>query len=367
MRNRVIVGLSGGVDSAVAALMLTEAGWDVECLFMKNWEEDDPNPACSSEEDYVMALQVAETLGLPLHTVNFVQEYWDRVFTYFLDEYRRGRTPNPDVLCNREIKFKAFLDYALTLGAEKIATGHYARLIRAAGGTQLWKGVDPGKDQSYFLYMVPQTALERSLFPLGEYTKREVRERARQAGLPNADRKDSTGICFIGERKFSEFLSHYLPAQPGMIETEDHRVVGTHRGLMYYTLGQRQGLGIGGGHGKEGLAWYVVRKDVERNVLVVAQGQRNPALYSRGLEATQLYWINGEPVGHEMEVTAKIRYRQPDQNAVLIRVGEDRIRLEFEEPQFAVAPGQAVVIYQGERCLGGATIERALRPVREVA
>ncbi|MFQ6614633.1 MAG: tRNA 2-thiouridine(34) synthase MnmA, partial [Fidelibacterota bacterium] len=249
LKGKVVVGMSGGVDSAVAALRLKETGWDVQCIFMKNWEDDTAYPGCSSEEDYLDALQAAEVLGVPLHSVNFSREYWDRVFTYFLEEYRAGRTPNPDVLCNREIKFKVFLDFAIRLGADRIATGHYARIQEHDGRFSLLKGVDESKDQSYFLYLLGQEALSRTLFPLGEMTKSRVRAIAREAGLPNADRKDSTGICFIGERKFRDFLETYIPAQPGNIVTEEGTPVGRHKGLMYYTLGQRQGLGIGGGHG----------------------------------------------------------------------------------------------------------------------
>jgi len=350
--------MSGGVDSAVAALLLRETGWDVQCIFMKNWEEN--SPGCSSEEDYLDALQAAEVLGLPLHSVNFSQEYWDRVFTYFLDEYQAGRTPNPDVLCNREIKFKVFLDFALKLGAEKIATGHYARIHEHDGHYSLLKGVDASKDQSYFLYLLGQNALSKAIFPLGELTKAKVRAIAEEAGLPNAHRKDSTGICFIGERKFRDFLENYLPAQPGDILTQEGTVVGRHKGLMYYTLGQRQGLGIGGGHGAEELPWYVAEKRIADNTLVVVQGQKNPALYSQDLTADEVHWIGHQPPEPGLRITAKIRYRQPDQPCQITEITDNRLKVSFEQPQFAVAPGQSVVFYDREACLGGAIIERAI-------
>ncbi len=359
MNPKVVVGMSGGVDSAVAALLLKEQGVDVQCIFMKNWEEDSPNPGCSSEEDYLDALQAAEVLDLPLHSVNFSQDYWDRVFTYFLEEYRAGRTPNPDVLCNREIKFKVFLDFALKLGAEKIATGHYARIREQKGRYQLLKGRDASKDQSYFLYLLGQDALRRAWFPLGELTKAEVRTIAREAGLPNAAKKDSTGICFIGERKFRDFMENYIPARPGDIVSQDGKTIGRHRGLMYYTLGQRQGLGIGGGHGQEELPWYVAEKRVEDNTLVVVQGQKNPALYSQGLTANQVHWIGGEAPESDVTITAKIRYRQKDQRCRIVNDEGGRLDIEFETPQFAVAPGQSIVFYHGDICLGGAIIERA--------
>ena len=285
----IMVGLSGGVDSAVAALLLQQQGYRVSGLFMKNWEDDDDDGYCAAHEDLKVATQVCEQLKIPLHTVNFASEYWDRVFAYFLHEYAAGRTPNPDVLCNKEIKFKAFLDHALGLGADAIATGHYARIRQQDGGFQLLQGRDSNKDQSYFLYPLTQSALARSYFPLGELEKSAVREIARMAGLPNAERKDSTGICFIGERHFKSFLQRYLPAQPGSMRTLDGHTLGQHDGLMYYTIGQRQGLGIGGA----GEAWYVVDKDVEHNILYVAQGHDHPALFHQGLIAQDLLWIAG--------------------------------------------------------------------------
>ncbi len=362
MGPKIVVGMSGGVDSAVAAMLLKEQGYDVQCIFMKNWEDEADNPACSSEADYVDALQAAEVLDLPLHSVNFSKEYWENVFTYFLDEYRAGRTPNPDVLCNREIKFKVFLDYALKLGADKIATGHYARVRENGNSVQLLKGKDTGKDQSYFLYLLTQKALQKVLFPLGDLTKPEVRALAQKAGLPNAKKKDSTGICFIGERKFSEFLATYIPAKPGDIVDMDGKIFGHHNGLMFYTLGQRQGLGIGGKKGAPELPWYVAEKRLDKNELVVVQGQKNPALYSTGLAANQVHWIEGSPPKIDQEYTAKVRYRQSDQTCRIIKQNESGIEIEFAEPQFAVAPGQSVVLYRDDVCLGGAIIEKAATP-----
>jgi len=352
---KVVVGISGGVDSAVAALQLKRQGHDVTGVFMKNWEEDDTATRCTAAEDLEAARAVCDRLSIPLRTVNFATEYWDRVFAYFLDEHRAGRTPNPDVLCNKEIKFTAFLAHALDLGADAIATGHYARIEKEAGTAHLCKARDTEKDQSYFLYLLDQPALMRAQFPIGELAKPEVRALARDAGLPNAERRDSTGICFIGERDFKSFLARYLPAQPGEIRSVDGERVGTHDGLMYYTIGQRQGMGVGG----PGEAWYVVRKDLARNTLIVAQGGDHPALYSEGLEAKDLHWISNSPVA-SFNCVAKTRYRQPDQRCAVSLAPGGTAQVVFEQPQRAITPGQSVVFYEGERCLGGGLIVRPL-------
>ena len=352
---KIIVGISGGVDSAVAALLLKRAGHDVTGLFMKNWEEDDDSGHCGAEDDLKTARAVCEHLDIPLRTVNFATEYWERVFSYFLSEYRAGRTPNPDVLCNKEIKFKAFLEHALTLGADKIATGHYARAVHDGGRHRLLKARDTNKDQSYFLYLLGQEALAHALFPIGELTKPEVRRLAQEAGLPNHDRHDSTGICFIGERDFKSFLARYLPAQPGEMRTLAGVPKGRHDGVMYYTIGQRHGLGIGGG----GEAWYVVAKDIGRNILYVEQGEHHPALYSGALIAGQLHWIGAAPPSWPRKLRAKTRYRQPDQDCLVEARGEN-LRVAFDRPQRAITPGQSVVLYDGEECLGGGVIEAAL-------
>ncbi len=354
---RIIVGLSGGVDSSVAALLLKQQGYAVEGLFMKNWEEDDRAGYCGAAEDLKDARSVAASLGIPLQAVNFATEYWDGVFTHFLEEYKAGRTPNPDVLCNREIKFKAFLDYALDHGAEAIATGHYARVRCVEGNYQLLKGLDPGKDQSYFLYTLGQKQLRHSLFPVGELQKSEVRRLAEEHGLVTFDKKDSTGICFIGERRFKEFLSRFLPAQPGEMRTPEGTLIGQHDGLMYYTLGQRQGLGIGGRQDSSDEPWYVVGKELENNILLVAQGHDHPALFSWGLIANQLHWVQDHAPGGALACKAKTRYRQPDQTCTLERLEGGRCRVSFEQPQRAVTPGQSVVFYDGEVCLGGGIIE----------
>jgi tRNA-specific 2-thiouridylase len=357
---RVIVGLSGGVDSSVAALSLLEQGYAVEAVFMKNWEEDDHEEYCAAAADLADARAVAERLGIPLHAVNFSADYWDRVFEHFLAEYRAGRTPNPDVLCNREIKFSAFLDHARDLGGTHIATGHYARLARSGDRIRLLKGADAGKDQSYFLHALTQQQLAHALFPLGELTKAAVRERARSAALPTHDKKDSTGICFIGERRFADFLRRYLPARPGAIETPDGEVIGEHPGLMYYTIGQRHGLGIGGIRGKDELPWYVADKDLARNVLIVVAGHDHPMLLSTALEAGQLTWCAGRAPALPLRCRAKIRYRQADQGCHVESLGPDRCRVVFDRPQRAIAPGQSVVFYDGAECLGGGVMERAL-------
>ena len=358
-RKRIVVGMSGGVDSSVAALLLKQQGHDVVGLFMKNWEDDDSGEYCSSRQDLIDAVAVAERIGIEIDAVNFSAEYKERVFTEFLAEYQAGRTPNPDVLCNAEIKFRAFLDHALGMGADYIATGHYAQLREVDGVHQLLKAEDGSKDQSYFLYRLNQQQLARTLFPLGGLYKREVREIARREGLANHDKRDSTGICFIGERPFREFLSRYLPADPGHIYSLDGRLVGRHMGLMFYTIGQRQGLGIGGQRDGEGDAWYVVDKDLKRNRLLVAQGRENRALYSNRLTAVNLNWISGtEPPCHWV-YGAKTRYRQKDAPCTIVEVGGARCVIDFAEPQWAVTPGQSVVVYESRVCLGGGIIESA--------
>lgn len=357
---KIIVGMSGGVDSSVAALLLKQQGYDVEGLFMKNWEEDDTADYCPAKEDMLDAMAVCEKIGIKLHLCNFSREYWDRVFEHFLDEYRAGRTPNPDILCNKEIKFRAFLDYALDLGAEAIATGHYARLRRDEHGSHLLKGVDEGKDQTYFLHALNQYQLDHTLFPVGELEKTEVRRIAEENGFVTAKKKDSTGICFIGERKFSDFLQTYLPAQPGDIETPDGQVIGRHHGLMYYTIGQRQGLGIGGLKDFPEIPWFVADKDLERNVLIAVQGGDHPLLLKRRLMASQLHWISGTAPEFPHACRAKIRYRQSDQPCTITGMENGLAEVVFDDPQRAVTPGQSIVFYQGEECLGGGIIEQAL-------
>lgn len=351
---RVVVGMSGGVDSSVAALELKEAGFEVIGIFMKNWDEQDENGVCTAEQDFDDVRRVCDQIGIPYYTVNFEREYWERVFVYFLEEYKKGRTPNPDVMCNKEIKFKAFLEKALDLEADFLATGHYAQIGREDGWYTLLRGEDANKDQSYFLYTLGQKQLARTLFPIGHLTKEEVRAKARRAGLATANKKDSTGICFIGEKDFKEFLSRYLPAQPGEIRTVDGELKGYHDGLMYHTLGQRKGLGIGGA----GEPWFVVGKDLATNTLIVAQGKDHPMLYTGALRASGLHWVKGEPPADCFECTAKFRYRQPDQK-VTVFVEDGGVRVEFDERQRAITPGQAVVFYQGPVCLGGGTIEEA--------
>ena len=355
---RVIVGMSGGVDSSVSALLLLEQGYQVEGLFMKNWEEDDGTEYCTAREDLADAQAVCDKIGIKLHTANFAAEYWDNVFEHFLAEYKAGRTPNPDILCNREIKFKAFLDYAISLGADMIATGHYVRRRDVDGRCELLKGLDPNKDQSYFLHAVSGEQLGKTLFPVGELEKPEVRVIAEKYGLATAKKKDSTGICFIGERRFSDFLKQYLPAQPGDIETTDGEVIGKHHGLMYHTIGQRQGLGIGGLKDAGDEPWYVLSKDLKRNVLLVGQGNNHPRLFARALHVSDIYWVNPVELDAPLHIAAKVRYRQADQACSLEKTASG-YRVEFDEPQRAVTPGQSVVFYDGEICLGGGVIESA--------
>ena len=352
---RVIVGLSGGVDSAVAALLLKRQGYDVAGLFMKNWEDDDRDGHCAAEEDLREVRRVCDVLQIPLSTVNFATEYWDNVFSAFLAELRAGRTPNPDVLCNREIKFKAFLEHATSLGARYIATGHYAGVAESDGLYRLIKARDRDKDQTYFLHALGQHELSCTLFPLGNLTKTEVRAIARQAGLPNHARKDSTGICFIGERNFRQFVARYLVAQPGSMMTVDGEIKGRHDGLMFYTIGQRHGLGVGG----SGEAWYVVGKDIEHNILYIGQGISHPALYAQGLETGSMHWISGRPPALPLACRAKTRYRQADQDCMIHDLPEGGLRVDFAVAQRAVTPGQSVVFYDGEVCLGGGIIQRA--------
>ena len=360
---KVIVGMSGGVDSSVSAFLLQQAGYQVEGVFMKNWEEDDDAEYCAAAEDLADAQAVADKLGIELHTINFAAEYWDNVFEYFLDEYKAGRTPNPDIMCNKEIKFKAFLEYAAEdLGADYIATGHYVQRRAEADGTyQMIRGLDGNKDQSYFLYTLSHKHIAKTLFPIGHLEKPEVRRIAEAQGLVTHDKKDSTGICFIGERKFSDFLSRYLPAQPGVIKTAEGDVIGEHQGLMYHTLGQRKGLLIGGtkDHGDE--PWYVVDKDVPNNTLIVGQGANHPRLFSQGLIANQLHWVDRKALSVPTVMAVKTRYRQADIACIVTPLDEDRVKVEFDTPQKAVTPGQSAVFYQGDVCLGGGIIESYIR------
>ena len=352
---KIVVGLSGGVDSSVSALLLKQHGFEVEGLFMKNWVDYADESECTVEEDRKDAQSVADKVGIVFHEANFAMEYWDYVFKHFLDEYTAGRTPNPDILCNREIKFKAFLDHAMELGGYLIATGHYARVREFEGKFQLLKGLDNTKDHSYFLYTLGQAQLSRTLFPLGELPKTEVREIAEKAGFINHDKKDSTGICFIGERRFREFLGRYIPAQPGEMRTPEGEKIGEHAGLMYYTLGQRQGLGIGGRKDSSGEPWFVAGKDMEKRILYVVQGEHE-WLYSTKLSAEQLSWVAGEAPVFPCRAKAKTRYRQPDQACVIKQDNNGNIQVEFDEPQRAVTPGQSVVFYQDDVCLGGGII-----------
>ncbi|SDW57106.1 tRNA (5-methylaminomethyl-2-thiouridylate)-methyltransferase [Marinobacter mobilis] len=357
--------MSGGVDSSVAAWLLKSQGYQVEGLFMKNWDEDDGTEYCTAMDDLADAQAVADAMDIPLRTASFAAEYWDRVFEHFLSEYRAGRTPNPDILCNKEVKFRAFLDYAVTLGADYIATGHYTRQRpdpANPGKAQLLKGLDPNKDQSYFLHAVSGDRIARTLFPVGELEKPEVRRIAEEQGFITHDKKDSTGICFIGERKFRDFLKQYIPAQPGNIETPEGHIIGRHQGLMYHTIGQRQGLGIGGLKEFNDDPWYVAGKDLERNILIAVQGKQHPLLFSRGLVSGPIDWVAGRAPAHTFRCKAKTRYRQPDQDCEVSAVaGGDGYRVVFDQPQRAVTPGQSVVFYDGDICLGGGVIEQTWR------
>ena len=356
---KVVIGMSGGVDSSVAALLLKQQGYDVIGVFMKNWDEKDEFGVCTAEQDYEDVRWVCGQIGIPYYTVNFEKQYWDRVFTYFLEEYKKGRTPNPDVMCNKEIKFKAFLEYAMKIGADYLATGHYAQVDFHQGEYRLLRGADDKKDQTYFLNTLGQQQLSKTMFPIGHLPKPRVREIALEAGLKTATKKDSTGICFIGERDFKEFLSHYLPAQPGEIRTLSGEVKGKHEGLMYYTLGQRKGLGIGGEG--QGDPWFVVDKDLEKNILYVIQGSTHPALFSYGLLATDLHWVSDKEKEPVFKCTAKFRYRQADQEVTVHLQEGNTCKVVFDIPQKAITPGQAVVFYQGEACLGGGIIDKAVK------
>ena len=358
-KQKIIIGMSGGVDSSVAALFLLEQGYTVEGLFMKNWEEDDDKDYCAAAVDLRDARGVCATLGIKLHTINFSSEYWDRVFQHFLDEYSAGRTPNPDILCNKEIKFRAFLEHAQTLGAEKIATGHYVRTNIKNNKAQLLRGLDNNKDQSYFLHTLNQHQLSHALFPVGEFDKSSIRKLARENHLVTHNKKDSTGICFIGERRFSTFLEEFLPAKPGEIVSVDGDHIGTHNGLMYYTLGQRKGIGIGGLKNSGEEPWYVVEKDLLNNLLKVAQGQNHPAMLHNTLTFSQLNWIaETEPENlPELNLSAKIRYRQSDQTCNINKLKNEQYEVTFEHSQRAITPGQSIVFYQDEACLGGGVIE----------
>ena len=356
-RKRVVVGMSGGVDSSVTAWRLKEAGLEVIGLFMKNWEDDDDDEYCSTRQDFLDAVAAAETIGIDIQAVNFAAEYKDRVFADFLREYQAGRTPNPDVLCNAEIKFKAFLDHAMTTGADCIATGHYAQLqVTGQGSYELIRAADVSKDQTYFLHRLNQSQLARTIFPIGDLPKTKVREIAQSIGLPNAAKKDSTGICFIGERPFRDFLNRYLPTSPGPMKTPSGRTVGKHMGLAFYTLGQRKGLGIGGDKAGDGSPWFVIQKDLTNNTLIVDQGHDAPGLLSHTLSAIDAAWVSGKAPDDDGQLSAKTRYRQPDAACHLQSADATSFALDFDEAQWAVTPGQSAVIYRGPVCLGGGII-----------
>ena len=353
----VVIGMSGGVDSAVSAYLLKKAGFEVIGLFMKNWEDDDDTEYCSSRQDFLDAASAADVIGIDLEAVNFAKEYKERVFADFLREYSAGRTPNPDVLCNAEIKFNAFLDHAMAMGADHIATGHYARVRETERGFELLRGTDGTKDQSYFLHRLNQSQLSKAVFPVGGMNKTEVRALARELGLPVANKKDSTGICFIGERPFREFLNRYLPTHPGPIKRDDGKVIGEHMGLSFYTLGQRKGIGIGGSREGSGKPWFVARKDLKTNMLWVVQGHDHPWLKTDALRAVHTSWVAGTPPRLEDAVTVKTRYRAPDGSCRIAAAAGDTIELIFPEPQWAATPGQSAVLYQGDVCLGGGFID----------
>ncbi len=358
MSKTVFIGMSGGVDSSVAAKLLLDQGYHVEGLFMKNWEEDDNEEYCAAHEDLKDAQSVCDQLNIQLHSVNFATEYWDRVFESFLTEYKLGRTPNPDVMCNKEIKFKAFLDFAQDLGADYIATGHYARIHQVSDQFELLKGVDDNKDQSYFLYTLGQKELSHSLFPLGGMIKSDIRAIAASEGFTNAHKKDSTGICFIGERKFTDFLNRFIPASPGAIVTSDNEIIGEHKGLMFHTIGQRQGLGIGGVKDASEEPWFVVDKDIENNRLIVAQGHGHRLLMHTELEASRVTWVSGSSPDLSLAYKAKVRYRQKEEPCQLKAIDHGTIHVIFDRPQRAITPGQSIVFYQDDICLGGAIIDK---------
>lgn len=354
---RVVIGMSGGVDSSVAAYLLKQQGYDVIGIFMKNWDDTDENGVCTATEDYEDVIRVCNQIGIPYYAVNFEKQYWDKVFTYFLDEYKAGRTPNPDVMCNKEIKFKAFLEHALKLGADYLATGHYAQVKTENGVTRMLRGADHNKDQTYFLNQLNQEQLSKVMFPIGHLEKAKVREIAIEAGLATAKKKDSTGICFIGERNFKQFLSQFIPAQPGEMKTMDGKVMGKHDGLMYHTIGQRHGLGIGGA----GDPWFVIGKDLATNTLIVGQNIDNEALYSEQLIAEQLSFTVAPPAEKTFKCTAKFRYRQEDIGVTVELQDDNRALVTFDEPVRAITPGQAVVFYNGDECLGGGTIDIVMK------
>ncbi len=361
MTEKIIVGMSGGVDSSVAAYLLREQGFNTEGLFMKNWEEDDDEEYCSASVDLADAQKICDQLRIPLHTVNFSSEYWDRVFEYLLTEYKAGRTPNPDIICNKEIKFRAFLNHAMNLDANYIATGHYANSEIKNDEAKLYKGLDPNKDQSYFLHTLDQQQLSKSIFPIGKLEKTEVRKIAKQNKFDTFDKKDSTGICFIGERKFRDFLKNYIPAQHGEIRTLDDKEIGEHEGVMFYTIGQRQGLGIGGQKEHSEEPWYVTDKDVDSNYLYVAQGREHDSLYHSKLLTQDFHWIAGKPPSSLDNLKAKTRYRQSDQDCSIDLVNDKSYEVTFAEPQWAITPGQSIVLYQDDKCLGGAIIEKRFK------